>query len=113
MGFLGSVRTGCLLMLLVPAGQHSSPSIPTTFPPPERTRPGLPIDQPPTAMRGERRVPPKTARMKQEVEELARLAASIPPDVDKVTKGQLPRDLASRLKQIEKLSKQLRREVSP
>jgi hypothetical protein len=51
--------------------------------------------------------------VKQQADELAKLAQSIPPDVDKVTKGQLPQDLAARLKQIEKLSKQLRREVAP
>jgi hypothetical protein len=64
-------------------------------------------------VRGERRVPPNPAKIKQEADQLSKLARTIPSDVDKVTKGQLAQDLAARLKQIEKLSKDLRREISP
>jgi len=59
--------------------------------------------------------PPRVdvAKLHNDAAQLAKLAQSIPPDVDKATKGQLAQDLAARLKQIEKLSKQLRRELSP
>jgi gas vesicle protein len=57
--------------------------------------------------------PLNAAKLKEEANQLSKLAQSIPSDVDKAAKGQLAQDLAARLKQIEKLSKQLRREISP
>ena len=53
------------------------------------------------------------AKLKSEAEELTQLAASIPADVDRASKGLLPTDLNARLKRIEKLAKQLRRELTP
>jgi hypothetical protein len=53
------------------------------------------------------------AALKQEADELARLSAAIPSEVDHVAQGQLPKDLAEQLKRIEKLAKHLRSEVSP
>lgn len=106
-----------LLVSLLPgiaisAGQNkSTPTIPQTFPPPEPDRPHLQLDQPPTVVHGDRRAPPNLAQAKQDADELAKLAASIPPDVDKVSKGEMPLDLDARLKRIERLSKQLRRET--
>jgi len=51
------------------------------------------------------------AKLKSEADELAKRAQSIPAAIDHVTKGQLPSDLAQQLKQIEKLAKQLRRQI--
>jgi hypothetical protein len=53
------------------------------------------------------------AKLRQDAEELASLALSIPPDVDQTTKGILPKDLDRKLKRIEKLSKLLRSRISP
>jgi len=53
------------------------------------------------------------ARLKQEAEELAKLSAAIPSQVDLLTRGQFPKDLADQLKRIEKLAKHLRSEISP
>ena len=104
----------CALALILLGGQsRSTPGIPSTFPPQEPDHPHLQVDQPPTVVHGDRPVVIKAAEVKQQADELAKLAQSIPSDVDKLTKGQLPQDLAARLKQIEKLSKQLRREVAP
>ena len=104
----------CFLTLVLLAGQnHSMPTIPATFPPREPDHPHLQVDQPPTVIHGDRRAVVTADQVKQQAEQLAKLAQSIPPDVDKLTKGQLPQDLAARLKQIEKLSKQLRHEVAP
>lgn len=107
---------GCnlLLALMFLGGQHPLPpaTIPAPFPAPEPPHPGLPIDQPPVVVHGGHRHPPDLAKMKKQAEELAKLAQSIPPDIDKVSKGQLSKDLPSRLKRIDKLSKQLRRELS-
>ena len=100
-----------LIMLLQQGG---NPTIPGTFPPPQPPRPSLPnVDGPPTVVRGEPQPKIDRAKVKEQADQLWKLAQSIPPDVDKVTKGQLPQDLGARLKQIEKLSKQLRREISP
>src|SRR6516162_6137277 len=53
------------------------------------------------------------AAVKHEADELARLSAAIPSQVDQVAQGQLPKDLADQLKRIEKLAKHLRSEVTP
>jgi hypothetical protein len=44
---------------------------------------------------------------------LATAAGSIPTDVESVRKGVLPKDILQKLKQIEKLSKRLRSELTP
>jgi len=103
----------CLLALVMLLQQGGGPVIPGTFPPPETPRPSLPsIDGPPTVVRGEHRAVLNAAKVKQEADQLAKLVQTIPADVDKVTKGQIAQDLPARLKQIEKLSKDLRREIS-
>jgi len=56
--------------------------------------------------------PADPAQLKREADELTKLAASIPDDVDRASKGKLASDLNERLKRIEKLSKQLRRDLS-
>jgi len=53
------------------------------------------------------------AGLQREADELAKLAQLIPSEVEQVRTGRLPKDLNQRLKRIEKLSKQLRRELSP
>jgi hypothetical protein len=53
------------------------------------------------------------AKLQKEAAELADLARSIPPDIGSVSKGVLPKDLADKLKRIEKISKHLRGEITP
>jgi hypothetical protein len=53
------------------------------------------------------------ARLRQEADELSRLAQSLPADIGQVTQGKLPQDVAEKLKRIEKLSKRLRSELTP
>jgi hypothetical protein len=48
-----------------------------------------------------------------ETQELRRLADGLPPQIDQVSKGQLPKDLAENLKKIEKLAKHIRGEITP
>ena len=52
------------------------------------------------------------ARARRDAEELAALANKIPAQVDKVSSQVLPKDLTQQLKQIEKLAKRLRGEIS-
>jgi hypothetical protein len=59
--------------------------------------------------------PPQSAdltRLREDANELASLAQSIPLAVDQTTKGILPQDLDQKLKRIEKLSRQLRSRIS-
>lgn len=55
--------------------------------------------------------PADPAALKREADELTKLAASIPDDIDRAAKGVVPMDLNARLKRIEKLSKHLRHEL--
>ena len=55
----------------------------------------------------------KAMQVLQDADDLARIAQTIPPDVAGIQKGLLPKDMIEKLKQIEKLSKQLRKQLSP
>jgi hypothetical protein len=52
------------------------------------------------------------AKLQRDADELARLAASIPSDIDQTAKGVLPKDIVGKLKRIQKLAKQLRSELN-
>jgi hypothetical protein len=52
-------------------------------------------------------------RLRQEADELSNLAQSVPSDITQITQGKLPKDMADKLKRIEKLSKHLRGELTP
>ena len=56
--------------------------------------------------------PVDTQALAREADELATLAASVRPDVHNLSRGVLAKDLAQKLKQIEKLSKHLRSELT-
>jgi len=81
-----------------PAGQHQADKAEVQFdqsiPPPAREPPSIDL-----------------AKLRQDANELANLAQSIPPAVDQTTKGILPKDLDQKLKRIEKLAKQLRSQI--
>jgi hypothetical protein len=48
------------------------------------------------------------AKLQRDAHELSELAASIPDDVNRANRGVLSKDLIEKLKRVEKLSKQLR-----
>jgi TolA-binding protein len=52
-------------------------------------------------------------QVRQEAEELRRLADRVPAQIQQVTNNQLPKDLRDNLKRIEKLAKHLHSEVTP
>ena len=54
---------------------------------------------------------PDPSQLRSEAQQLALLAASIPPDLQDVNRGLMSKDLIQKLKQIEKLSRQLRTEL--
>jgi hypothetical protein len=53
------------------------------------------------------------AKLQQDADELASLAASIPPAVNQTNHGVMPKDMVEKLKRIEKLAKHLRGEINP
>ena len=52
-------------------------------------------------------------QLEREARELSDLAKSVPPDIEQVKRGLLPKDTVEKLKRIEKLSKHLRGELAP
>ncbi|MGC2822335.1 MAG: hypothetical protein WA198_21770 [Candidatus Sulfotelmatobacter sp.] len=52
-------------------------------------------------------------RLQKDALALATAAGSIPADIESIRKGILPKEIVLKLKQIEKLSKQLRNELNP
>jgi len=52
-------------------------------------------------------------RLQKDALALATAASSIPADIESIRKGMLPKEILQKLKQIEKLSKQLRNELNP
>jgi hypothetical protein len=54
-----------------------------------------------------------TARIRQEGDEISNLAQSLPADIAQTLQGKLPKDMADKLRRIEKLSKHLRTELAP
>jgi len=62
-------------------------------------------------------LPPQTqkldpAKLREEADQLAKLAQSVPADMSQIGQGKMPKDAIDRLKRIEKISKQLRGELS-
>jgi len=53
------------------------------------------------------------AKARKEADELSKIAQTIPADVDQMAKGELPKDVIEKLKQVEKLSKHLRSQLNP
>lgn len=96
----------CLLFLLSPeAPQHRlNISPPPSMEKSDSTR----ADTSPTMQRQI-----DLMELQREADDLARTAQTIPLDMASVRKGTLPKDFIQKLKQIEKLSKHLRSQVSP
>ncbi len=51
-------------------------------------------------------------KLRQDADDLARIAQTIPNDMASLQKGMVPKDLVEKLKQIEKLSKRLRGQIA-
>lgn len=51
-------------------------------------------------------------QLQKQADDLARTAQTIPSDMASLRRGMLPKDVIQKLKQIEKLSKQLRSQIS-
>ena len=98
-------------MMQLPGAEPPWTPNPTAQPRPPQVEHRSPGDEPPQP--GQQRTRPKidTAQIKRDADQLAKLAAEVPPEVEQANQGALSKDLNDRLKRIEKLSKQLRREI--
>jgi hypothetical protein len=93
---------GLFVSLAVPQSTHHFPTPPESLDaqPPKVYSPTAPL-----------RV--DIEQLQREADTLARTAQTIPSDVASIRKGMLPKDAIEKLKQIEKLSKHLRTELTP
>lgn len=69
-----------------------------------------PVIEPPRPAQRQRIDP---AQLKQEADELMKLADTVPAQIEEVALGQIPKDLNDRLRRIEKLAKRLRSHIAP
>ena len=69
--------------------------------------------EPPDIQAVPRKKPIDLVAVRKEAQELADRAGKIPGQVDLLSKNTLPKDLVLQLKQIEKLAKNLRKQIEP
>jgi hypothetical protein len=99
----------CLLVVLTASSVDSQKSLPETPGKLEIAKHPLVLEAPIGPQ--EQKFDP--VKVHQEAADLAQLAQTIPADVDQTSQGKLPKDLADKLRRIEKLSKRLRAELVP
>jgi hypothetical protein len=99
-----------ILILLCARSADGLPQRPTypSPPPPLNTDTSHPEPAPQTI---HRRIDP--VKLQRDADDLARLAQTIPTDAASIRQGKLPKDVIQKLKEIEKLSKRLRGELTP
>ncbi len=102
----------CLFLLLLIPITAISQSTRTPRPPgviEADKRSNEPLDPPTEA----RNLQINMEKVNAETQELRQLADGLPPRIEQVGKGEIPKDLAENLKKIEKLAKHLRGEITP
>jgi hypothetical protein len=102
---------GLALVLLWLQPQQFPPMTTNPSPHPQVER-RLPIDQPTVVTRRSEHRRIDWAQLIREANELAKIAGEIPSLVEQANQGVLSKDLTERLKRVEKLSKQLHRELT-
>ncbi|MGH9455491.1 MAG: hypothetical protein ACRD2O_16140 [Terriglobia bacterium] len=101
---IGKTTTSALPMLT------QNPEPPEIIVPRPRSLPGDFEDQHPRDQGSKAsRFDPVKAR--KDAQQLADLAQKIPPEINQLSKDQIPKDLLQNLKQIQKLAKRLRSEI--
>lgn len=101
------------LLLLLPA--HSQLGAPLGRCGPQPVDPNWPRNQLPAQQISSPATTKPTidmARLQHDAQELAEISASIPADVKRANRGLLSKDVIDKLKRVEKLSKQLRSELT-
>jgi len=70
------------------------------------------LPEEPVSLQGQKRPAVDMVRLQRNAQELAELSASIHADVNRANRGLLSKDVIEKLKRVEKLSKQLRGELT-
>ena len=100
----------CLLLLCLPPSAQQMPQG-APLPPVIGPAPDIPPITNDVPHRAAPRIDPSV--LQREAKELLDRSQSVQPDIQALSRGLLSKDLADRLKRIEKLSKQLRNEIAP
>ena len=109
---MSKLWSAALLLALMQLPGQNPPWTPNPNAPPRlpEVKHHLPADEPPQPGQEEGKRPKiDTAQVKRDADQLAKLADEIPSSVEQANKGVVSKDLNDQLKQIEKLSKRLRR----
>jgi hypothetical protein len=102
-----------LLFLTLPAHPQLGAPLGRCGPhPPDPYWPQNQIPEERVSTGGRKRSAVDMAKLQRDAQELAELSASIPLDVNRANQGLLSKDLPDKLKRVEKLSKQLRGELT-
>jgi hypothetical protein len=109
------VNYGCMLLiaaasLCIPTAVAQTPT--RGFPQPPQSMDPQNQPQPAAKYPATPARRPDLAQAQREADTLARMAQTIPADMTKIREGMLPKDVIEKLKQIEKMSKHLRGELT-
>lgn len=80
--------------------------------PPDPNWPQNQLPEPRVSLQAQKRTPADMVKLQHAAQELADVSASIPADVNRANHGLLSKDVIEKLKHVEKLSKQLRTELT-
>ena len=102
-----------LLLFVLPAHPQLGAPLGRCGPhPPDPEWPRNQIPEQQASLQTQRKRPLDPIKLQRDAQELAELSASIPADVNQVNRGLISKDLLDKLKRVEKLSKQLRGELT-
>lgn len=104
-----NATAGCLLGLLLLGSLASSQREHPTETPGKLEIAKHPLELEPPPRPQTQRV--DIVKLREEADELSKLAQSMPIEVSQVAEGKLPKDISDKLKHIEKLAKHLRSEL--
>lgn len=110
------MRTLALVVMLMAFLPGMTPRAFAQQPEPPEPPVMAPMRMPPDFQGGSKKNPRPhpvfdAAKAQKRAQELAKLAGQVPGEIHEVSHGVLPKDLIQKLKTIEKLSKQLRKQV--
>lgn len=102
-----------LLLFALPAHSQLGAPLGRCGPPPQATN--WPQNQLPgerVSVEAQKRPTVDMVKLQRDAQELAELSATIPADINRANRGLLSKDVIDKLKRVEKLSKQLRGELT-
>jgi hypothetical protein len=103
---------GTILVCAAAVAQNPSSRLPELNPAGALPPPSI-QDAPASMPQARRGRSVESLKLRQDARTLAELAQTIPPAIDQAQKGVISKDLIEDLKQIEKLSRHIRRQLTP